>query len=216
MVGKLKNFRGGIVLAEYKYIEDEPKEIVKPVTNVRFKVDFDITNILTRFGNWSRRGIYLRQNTPSYYQSQPKKLREVCSDNDAMLIDKAFLSILALNIAQSKNIYNILMLYYFGEKQVITDYASTSGRVRSEWKRLAQDVHGAPNFKQLSRKIREDKIYLIKPLSVQSIADRMQTNWNAVDKLKKSGEDFLNGYFLSLKANAGIELEMLKDRFISG
>ena len=202
------------MLAEYKYIDDEPKEIVKPITQVRFKVDYDITDICTRFGNWSRRGIYLRQNTPSYYQSQPKKLREVCSDNDAMLIDKAFLSILALNIAQSKNIYDILILHYFGEKQVITDYVSTSGHVRSEWKRLAQDVHGVPNFKQLSRKIREDKIYIIKPLSVQLIADKMQTNWNAVDKLKKSGEDFLNGYFLSLKANAGIELEMLKDRYI--
>lgn len=203
------------MLAEYKYIEDEPKEIVKPVTQVRFKVDYDITDICTRFGNWSRRGIYLRQNTPSYYQSQPKKLREVCSDNDAMLIDKAFLSILALNIARSKNIYDILMLYYFGEKQVITDYISSSGVVRDECERLAQNSHSVPNFKKLSREIREDKIYLIKPLSVQSIADKMQTNWNAVDRLKKSGEDFLNGYFLSLKANSSIELEMLKDRFIS-
>ena len=202
------------MLAEYKYIEDEPEVVEKRIKNVRFKVDFDITNVCTRFGNWSRRGIYLKQNTPSYYQSQPKKLREVCSDNDAMLIDKAFLSILALNIAQSKNIYDILMLHYFGEKQVITDYVSTSGNVREEWKRLAQDIHGTPNFKQLSREIREEKIYLIKPLSVQLIADRMETNWNAVDKLKKSGEDFLNGYFLSLKANSGIELEMLKDRFI--
>lgn len=203
------------MLAEYKYIEDEPKEIVKPVTQVRFKVDFDVTNILTRFGNWSRRGIYLRQNTPSYYQSQPQKLREVCSDNDAMLIDKAVLSILALNIVQSKNIYDILMLYYFGEKQVITDYISSSGVVRDECERLAQNSHSVPDFKKLSREIREDKIYLIKPLSVQSIADKMQTNWNAVDRLKKSGEDFLNGYFLSLKANSSIELEMLKDRFIS-
>lgn len=202
------------MLAEYKYIEDEPKEVAKPIKNVRFKVDFDITDVCTRFGNWSRRRLYLNQNTPAYYQSQPKKLREVCSDNDAMLIDKAFLSILALNISQSKNIYDILMLYYFGEKQAITDYISTSGNVREEWKRLAQDIHGTPNFKQLSREIREEKIYLIKPLSVQLIADRMKTNWNAVDKLKKSGEDFLNGYFLSLKANAGIELEMLKDRFI--
>ena len=203
------------MLAEYKYIDDEPKEVAKPVTQVRFKVDYDITNICTRFGNWSRRGIYLRQNTPSYYQSQSKKLREVCSDNDAMLIDKAFLSILALNIVQSKNIYDILMLYYFGEKQVITDYISSSGVVRDECERLAQNSHSVPNFKKLSREIREDKIYLIKPLSVQSIADKMQTNWNAVDRLKKSGEDFLNGYFLSLKANSGIELEMLKDRFIS-
>lgn len=202
------------MLAEYKYVEDEPKEIVKPIASVRFKADYDITDVLRLWGNWSRRGIYLRQNTPSYYQSQPKKLREVCSDNDAMLIDKAFLSILALNIAQSKNIYDILMLHYFGEKQVITDYVSTSGHVRSEWKRLAQDVPGVPNFKQLSRKIREEKIYIIKPLSVQLIADKIQTNWNAVDKLKKSGEDFLNGYFLSLKANAGIELEIFKDRYI--
>ena len=203
------------MLAEYKYIEDEPKEIVKPVTNVRFKVDFDITNILTRFGNWSRRRIYLKQNTPFYYQSQPQKLREACSDHDARLINDAFLSILAFNITQSKNIYDVLMLHYVGEKQVVTDYISTSGVIRGELKRLASDVHGAPNFKQLSREIREEKIYLIKPLSVQLIADRMQTNWNAVDKLKKKGEDFLNGYFSSLKVNLGVELEMLKDRFIS-
>lgn len=201
------------MLAEYKYIDDEPKEVVKPVTQVRFKVDYDITDICTRFGNWSRRGIYLRQNTPSYYQSQPKKLRELCSDNDAQLINSAFLEILRLNISNSKDIYEVLILFYFGEKQIITDYIVTDRSVRKEMARFAQNVHGAP-AKSLSRGIRVDNIYIVKPLSLTAIAKKLEITWDFANQCKKSGEDFLRGYFASLKKNSGIELEIVKDRII--
>ena len=203
------------MLAEYKYIdEEEPKEEVKRAAKVRFKVDYDITEVCKLFGNWSRKNLYLRQNTPSYYHSQPKKLKSVCSDNDAMLINDAILAILSLNIPQSKNIYDTLILFYFGEKQEITDYIATEGYAREEWKRQAQGSHDLPDFKKLAHGIRKDSIYIVKQLSVADIAQRLETNWNAVDKLKKTGEDFLNGYFMSMKMNAGIELEMLKNKFI--
>lgn len=203
------------MLSEYKYVdEEEEKKEVKSVTKVRFKADYDITEVCTLFGNWSRKNLYLRQNTPSYYHSQPKKLKEVCSDNDAMLINDAFLAILSLNIPQSKDIYDTLILFYFGEKQEITDYIATEGYVREEWKRQAQGLHDLPNFKKIAQGIREEKLYIVKPLAVTTIASNFKTNWNAVDKLKKTGEDFLNGYFMSMKMNAGIELEMLKNKFI--
>lgn len=200
------------MLAEYIEVE-EPKEIVKPVTRVHFKADYDITDVCTRFGNWSRRGLYLKQNTPSYYQSQPKKLREVCSDNDAQLINTAFLEILRLNISNSKNIYEVLILFYFGEKQIITDFIPTDGYVRREMTRFAQYVHGAPP-KRVSKGIRVDEIYIVKPLSVKDISNKLDMNWNAVDKLKKSGEDFLTGYFSALKSSFGIKLEMLQDKIV--
>lgn len=199
--------------AEYKYIEDEPEVVEKLIKNVRFKVDFDITDVCTRFGNWSRRRLYLNQNTPSYYQSQPKQSREVCSDNDAQLINTAFLEILRLNISNSKDIYEVLILFYFGEKQIITDYVATEGYVRNEWKKQVSGIHSVP-AKQIAKGIRVDHIYIVKPLSLQDIARKLDTNWNAVDKLKKSGENFLTGYFSALKSISGIELDMLKDRFI--
>lgn len=203
------------MLSEYKYInEEEPKKEVKPVTKVRFKADYDITEVCTLFGNWSRKNLYLRQNTPSYYYSQPKKLKEVCSDNDAMLINDALLSILSLNISRSKEIYDTLILYYFGEKQEIADYIAIDGYVREEWKRQAQGFHDLPDFKKIAHGIRKDSIYIVKQLSVADIAQRFETNWNAVDKLKKTGEDFLNGYFMSMKMNAGIELQLLKDKYL--
>lgn len=204
-----------MLVDEYRYREDEePKKEVKPVTKVRFKVDYDITEVCMLFGNWSRKNLYLRQNTPSYYHSQPKKLKEVCSDNDAMLINDAFLAILSLNIPQPKDIYDTLILFYFGEKQEITDYIATEGYVREEWKRQAQGSHDLPYFKKLAHGIRKESIYIVKQLSVADIAQRFETNWNAVDKLKKTGEDFLNGYFMSMKMNAGIELQLLKDKYL--
>lgn len=204
-----------MLVDEYRYLEgEEQKEKVKPVTKVRFKADYDITEVCMLFGNWSRKNLYLRQNTPSYYHSQPKKLKEVCSDNDAMLINDAFLAILSLNIPQSKDIYDTLILFYFGEKQEITDYIATEGYVREEWKRKAQGSHDLPNFKKIARGVREEKLYIVKPLAVTTIASNFKTNWNAVDKLKKCGEDFLTGYFAAIKSNIGIELEMLKNKFI--
>ena len=204
-----------MLVDEYRYLEgEEPKEEVKPVTKVRFKVDYDITEVCMLFGNWSRKNLYLRQNTPSYYHSQPKKLKEVCSDNDAMLINDALLSILSLNISRSKEIYDTLILYYFGEKQEIADYIATDSYVREEWKRQAQGFYDLPYFKKLAQGIRKESIYIVKQLSVADIAQRFETNWNAVDKLKKTGEDFLNGYFMSMKMNAGIELQLLKDKYL--
>jgi hypothetical protein len=201
------------MLAEYIYVDDEPKKIINQVKNVRFKVDYDITEVCTRFGNWSRKNLYLKQNTPSYYHSQTKKMKEVCSDDDAKVINQAFLSILVLSGQQSKDIYDTLILSYFGEKQVITDYIATEGYVRNEWKKAAQGL-AVTSSKQIAKGIRVDNIYIVKPLSVQDIARKLDTNWNAVDKLKKRGEDYLRGYFASLKVNFGTELEMVRDRII--
>ena len=55
---------------------------------------------------------------------------------------------------------------------------------------------------------------MVKPLPIVDIAKRFKTNWNAIDKLKKSGEDFLTGYFAAIKSSSGIELEILKNKFL--
>jgi len=45
---------------KYYYLEvDEPKEKIKQITGVRFGVGYDITDVLTRWGNWARKEAYL-------------------------------------------------------------------------------------------------------------------------------------------------------------
>ena len=50
---------------------------------------------------------------------------------------------------QSKDIYNTLILYYWGEKQEVTDYIAVDGCVKEEWKRQAQGFDDLPIFKKL-------------------------------------------------------------------
>lgn len=191
-----------------QYIEVETVNEIKPITQVHFNSDYDITEICTRFGNWSRLGLYLKQNTPSYYHSQPKKLKNICSDEDAELINKAFLEILRLNVINSKNIYDVLILFYFGEKQIITDLIPTDGYVRKEIARLSQGIQGAPNLKRTNKGIRIDEIYVVKPLSIKAISDKLGITWDKASEYKKSGEDFLHGYF-SAMANVGFKLDLM-------
>ncbi|MCX8618179.1 hypothetical protein J3U42_07225 [Gilliamella sp. B2923] len=85
--------------------------------------------------------------------------------------------------------------------------------MRKEMARFAQCAHGAP-IKRVSRGIRVDNIYIVKPLSLTAIAKKLEITWDFANQCIKSGEDFLRGYFASLKINSGTELEIVKDRII--
>lgn len=185
-----------------QYIEVEtPKKIVKPVSQARFSSNYDIANLLTKFGNWARMGVYLKQNTPYYYHSQPKKLKEICSDDDALLINDGLLDLLNLNIKNSGLIYDILILYYFGERQIVKDIIYNDGSVRKEFARVAQEIQGPANIKKLSKNILNNNVNVIKRLSISEIAKKKGVSWDKAGEYKKSGEDFLVGYIAAKKTN---------------
>lgn len=109
------------MLAEYKYIDDEPKEVVKPVTQVRFKADYDITDILTRWGNWARKEVYLQRKCFSLFKSEQEQFKESCSDDDGLLIDSMMTALGRMKTQKSQDEYQVLKLYYFGEIRMLDD-----------------------------------------------------------------------------------------------
>lgn len=56
---------------KYYYLEvDEPKEKIKQITGVRFGVGYDITDVLTRWGNWARKEAYLQRKSFTLFKSE--------------------------------------------------------------------------------------------------------------------------------------------------
>lgn len=106
--------------AEYIEVE-EPPEIIKPITQVRFKADYDITDILTRWGNWARKEAYLQRKAFSFIKSEREQFKESCSDEDGLLIDSMIAMIGRIKTQKSQDEYKILKLYYFGEIRMLDD-----------------------------------------------------------------------------------------------
>ena len=103
-----------MLVDEYRYWEgEEPKKEVKPVTKVRFEADYDITDVLRLWGNWARKNVYLEQRSPSWFNEQPKRYKESCSDDDALLIDSALIS-LSKTSRQGAEQYEVLKLFILG------------------------------------------------------------------------------------------------------
>lgn len=109
------------MLAEYKYIDDEPIEPAKPIASVRFQSDYDITDILTRWGNWARKEAYLQRKNFSLYKSEQEQFKESCSDDDGLLIDSMITALGRMKTQKSQDEYRVLKLYYFGEIRMLDD-----------------------------------------------------------------------------------------------
>ncbi|MFQ1017999.1 antiterminator Q family protein [Gilliamella sp. BG7] len=181
------------MLAEYMYVDDEPKKIVKPVTRVRFQADYDITDVLRLWGNWSRKNYYSEQKSPSLFENQQKKYKELCNDDDAMLIDSALIALSKTN-RQAAEQYSILKLFYFGEKQTIEDYVATTGFGR-KLERLAFNgtisITSAKGFSKQTKNI-------IKPLSVVDIAKKMSVDRAKIKSMKEGGENHIVGHLSAI------------------
>lgn len=174
-------------------------------TCVHFNADYDIHDVLLRFGNWSRRGLYLKQNTISLYNAQSKDLKETCSDNDAQIINKAILLMLSLNNSDKNLMYDITMLYYFGEKQVIEDYIPNTGIARE-----IKEKHIAGKLSMISAKdFYKSEIFIVKPLTIREISKKLGISKEKVRALKSSAEDFLVGCLATLEKLSGYKLDVL-------
>jgi Phage antitermination protein Q. len=193
------------VLAEYIEVE-EHKEIVKPVTRVHFKADYDITDVLRLWGNWSRKDYYSEQKTPNFYNEQSKQYKEICSDEDAMIIDAILISLSKVN-KQSNEQYKILKLFYFGEVLTIEDYVATTGHGR-ELERLAHDgVINLISMKDFNKQTKN----IIKPLSVVDIAKKVGVGRAKIKSLKEGGENHVIGHLNALTMLTGEKLEILNN-----
>lgn len=194
------------MLAEYKYIDDEPREIVKPITKVRFKADYDITDVLRLWGNWSRKDYYEEQKTPNFYNEQKKQHKEVCSDNDGLLIDSILIS-LSKTGSTGREQFEVLKLFYFGERQIIEDCVPTTGVGRELMMTLTpNDLSNKISVKNFNRQSKN----IIMPLNVVDIAKKMGIDRAKIKSLKEGGENHIVGHLSALTLLTGKKLEILE------
>lgn len=95
--------------------QQEPK---KPV-NVQFRSDFDITELLTLYGNWARKDIYLKSGSVNIFKSQKNEWKECLNDDDAMIISGCFLALKSIKNQKAKDEYAVLNYYYYGKDEMI-------------------------------------------------------------------------------------------------
>lgn len=196
-----------------EYIEvKKNNEIIKPITKVHFKVDYDITDILRLWGNWSRKDYYLEQRTLNFYNSQYKRYKEVCSDNDGLLIDSILQSLSKVS-DKAKEQYNVLILSYFGEKCIIEDYVASTGKAQRLGilfeKGIIQTnelLMANISMKDFNKQVK----YIIRPLSVVDIAAKMGVDRAKIKALKEGGENHIIGHLSALTMLNGEQLEIIK------
>lgn len=196
-----------MLVDEYRYREDEePKKEVKPVTKVRFKVDYDITDVLRLWGNWARKNHYLEQRSPAWFNEQPKRYKESCSDDDALLIDSALIS-LSKTSRQGAEQYEVLKLFYFGQSKTVEEYVASTGMGR-KLERLAfnEKVCIISN-----RDFNKQTKTFIQPLSVLDIARKMNIDRSKVKLIKEGGENHIVGHLSAITMLTGQRLEILNN-----
>lgn len=191
----------------YEYIEvEEKKEVVKQVTQVRFKADYDVTDALRMWGNWSRKNYYSEQKTTYFYNEQSRQYKEICSDNDAMIIDSVLISLSKVSKKGNEQ-YKILKLFYFGEALTIEDYVATTGLGR-KLERLAYDERASIiSIKDFNKQTKN----IIKPLSVVDIAKKFGVDRAKIKSLKECGENHVFGHLSALTLLTGQQLEILNN-----
>lgn len=195
------------IVSEYKRIDEEqPKEEVKNVTKVRFEADYDITDVLRLWGNWARKNVYLEQRSPSWFNEQPKRYKESCSDDDALLIDSALIS-LSKTSRQGAEQYEVLKLFYFGQPRTVEEYVASTGFGR-KLERLA--FNGLVSIISNKDFDKQTKTY-IQPLSVVDIAKKMNIDRSKVKLIKEGGENHIVGHLSAITMLTGQRLEILNN-----
>lgn len=178
-----------------QYIEVEtPKKIVKPVSQARFSSNYDINDLLTEWGNWSRKDYYIEQKTPSFYYNQKSKHKKICSDEDALLIENILTSLAKIN-KNGADQFNVLKLFYFGCELTIEEYVASTGCTRNLAelaKKGLVSIICARDFKEQTKKI-------IRPLTVIDIARKLKIDRSKVKFLKNGGENHVLGHLCAIK-----------------
>lgn len=194
-----------MLLDEYRYLEDkESKEDVKPVSKVRFKADYDITDILRLWGNWARKNVYLEQRSPSWFNEQPKRYKEACSDDDALLIDSALIS-LSKTSRQGAEQYEVLKLFYFGQSRTVEEYVASTGMGRKLERLAFNGIVSIISNKDFNKQTKT----FIQPLSVVDIAKKMNIDRSKVKLIKEGGENHIVGHLSAITMLTGQKLDIL-------
>lgn len=174
------------MLAEYKYIdEEEPKEEVKRIAKVRFKADYDITDVLRLWGNWARKEAYEKQGGLALYQAQSPEYKEVCSDNDGLIIDSIITCMRNLRLQKTKEEAIVLTKTYYGDETIDNDHIFV-GRYR----------------------IKEACAILIIPKTLREIANELGCSEGTIRKIKSSGESHIIGALAQQTQLTGTELDL--------
>lgn len=174
------------MLAEYKYIdEEEPKEEVKRIAKVRFNADYDITDVLRLWGNWARKEAYEKQGGLALYQAQSPEYKEVCSDNDGLIIDSIITCMRNLRLQKTKEEAIVLTKTYYGDETIDNDHIFV-GRYR----------------------IKEACAILIIPKTLREIANELGCSEGTIRKIKSSGESHIIGALAQQTQLTGTELDL--------
>lgn len=174
------------MLSEYKYIdEEEPKEEVKRIAKVRFNADYDITDVLRLWGNWARKEAYEKQGGLALYQAQSPEYKEVCSDNDGLIIDSIITCMRNLRLQKTKEEAIVLTKTYYGDETIDNDHIFV-GRYR----------------------IKEACAILIIPKTLREIANELGCSEGTIRKIKSSGESHIIGALAQQTQLTGTELDL--------
>ncbi|MCX8579367.1 hypothetical protein J3U35_07945, partial [Gilliamella sp. B2717] len=92
------------------------------LNKVSLNADYDITQVLTRWGNWARKEAYQQRKVFSLYQSQRKEYKQVCLDKDGLIIDGIISAMKNSKIAKIKEEAKVLIKFYYGDEMVVDDH----------------------------------------------------------------------------------------------
>jgi len=104
-----------------EYVEVDTVSESKPVTQVHFESDYDITDVLLKWGNWARKEAYLQRKAFSLFKSEEGKFKDSLCDDDGIMIDSIIAALGKLKTKKSQDEFNVLKLYYFGEVTMLDD-----------------------------------------------------------------------------------------------
>ncbi|OCG00171.1 antiterminator Q family protein [Gilliamella sp. wkB308] len=172
--------------APYLNIQEnnKPKQWLNKVS---LNADYDITQVLTRWGNWARKEAYQQRKVFSLYQSQKKEHKQVCLDKDGLIIDGIISTMKNSKIAKIKEEAKVLIKFYYGDEMIVDDH-----------------VYIEPSKTQISSTL------IIKPKNLREIAQDLACSEGNIRKIKSSGESYIIGALSMQTMLTGTELELLQ------
>lgn len=102
----------------YKHISSTINSF-NPMNGFCFETDYDICDILVKWGNWARQDVYNRRQSSSLYRCQKMEYKSCCSDDEGLLIDALMVILSKLELMKFKYHHEILKLYYYGQETFI-------------------------------------------------------------------------------------------------
>ena len=157
------------------------------LNKVSLNADYDITQVLTRWGNWARKEAYIQRKGFSLYQSQKKEYKQVCLDKDGLIIDAIISTMKNSRIAKIKEEAKVLYKFYYGDEMIVDDHIYIE-----------------------RNKTQKSSTLIIKPKNLRQIAQDLACSEGNIRKIKSSGESYIIGALSMQTMLTGTELELLQ------